>query len=71
LCWFYGKELYDKYRVPIGLIPLTWKVAYLQQWSSPQAIAKCKAPSKSMSTLAFDPSVTFSCSARDQPQEGE
>jgi len=41
VCWFFGRDLYDTYKVPIGLINSNWGGTYIQAWSSPAALAKC------------------------------
>lgn len=42
VCWFFGKQLYDKYQVPIGLVSSNWGGTIVQAWSSPDALSKCK-----------------------------
>eukprot|EP01113_Clastostelium_recurvatum_P045098 TRINITY_DN76_c0_g1_i1.p1 TRINITY_DN76_c0_g1~~TRINITY_DN76_c0_g1_i1.p1 ORF type:complete len:502 (-),score=102.31 TRINITY_DN76_c0_g1_i1:79-1584(-) len=43
VCWFYGKYLADANPgLPIGLISTNWGGTYVQAWSSPNALAKCK-----------------------------
>jgi len=41
-CWFFGKNLYDQNKIPLGLISSNWGGTIVQAWSSPQALAKCK-----------------------------
>jgi len=38
---FYGKDLYDQYQIPIGLVSSNWGGTYIQAWSSPDALSKC------------------------------
>jgi len=40
-CWFFGKDLYDVIKVPIGLISDNWGGTPVQAWSSPDALTKC------------------------------
>ena len=42
VCWLYGRDLYDAYSVPIGLISSDWGGTAIDKWSSPDALAKCK-----------------------------
>lgn len=42
VCWLYGRDLYDTYKVPIGLISSDWGGTSIDKWSSPDALAKCK-----------------------------
>jgi hypothetical protein len=43
ICWFYGKELYNQYKVPISLVSSNWGSTTMQAWSSPNTLKKCKA----------------------------
>jgi len=40
-CWFFGKNLYDKLQIPIGLMSNNWGGTIVQAWSSPEALKKC------------------------------
>jgi len=40
-CWFFGRDLYDTYGVPLGLISSNWGGTYIQAWSSPTALSQC------------------------------
>jgi len=40
-CWFTGRNLYDKYKVPLGLISTNWGGTVIQAWSSPDALKEC------------------------------
>jgi len=42
VCWFFGRDLFDAYQVPIGLISSNWGGTPIQAWSSPDALAKCQ-----------------------------
>lgn len=42
VCWFYGKNIYDKYKVPLGLLSSNWGGTPVEAWSSPEALEKCK-----------------------------
>jgi len=41
VCWYFGRNLYDKLQVPIGLISNNWGGTLVEQWSSPDVISKC------------------------------
>jgi len=41
VCWFTGRDLYNKYQVPIGLISSNWGGTVIQAWSSPAALKAC------------------------------
>ncbi|EDO41559.1 predicted protein, partial [Nematostella vectensis] len=41
VCWFYGKNLFDRLQYPIGLISTTWGGTAIEEWSSPDSLAKC------------------------------
>jgi len=42
VCWFFARNLYDRYKVPQGLISSNWGGTPVEAWSSPDALAKCK-----------------------------
>jgi len=42
-CWFFGKNLYDDIKIPIGLVSDNWGGTIVQAWSSPDALKKCNA----------------------------
>ena len=41
LCFMFGKNIYDQYRYPIGLIESNWGGTKIEVWSSPEATAAC------------------------------
>ncbi|KAH3756293.1 sialate O-acetylesterase [Pelomyxa schiedti] len=41
VCWFFGRELFDRQQIPIGLISDNWGGTYIEAWSSPDALAVC------------------------------
>jgi len=43
VCWFFGRDLYDTYKVPLGLISDNWGGTPVQAWSSPDALKVCPA----------------------------
>jgi len=45
-CWFFGRDLYDKVKIPLGLLSDNWGGTPVQAWSSPDALKKC--PQKSL-----------------------
>jgi sialate O-acetylesterase len=44
VCWFFGKELYKKLNVPIGLIQSAVGGTNIERWVSSETIGSCKAP---------------------------
>ncbi|KAK6169983.1 hypothetical protein SNE40_018485 [Patella caerulea] len=44
VCWFYGKDLYNELKYPIGLIASSWGGTLVESWSPPEAMSKCGAP---------------------------
>jgi sialate O-acetylesterase len=58
VCWFFGKQLYDKYRVPIGLVSSNWGGTIVQAWSSPEALSKCKVSEDEQTTTTTTTAVT-------------
>jgi sialate O-acetylesterase len=45
VCWFFGRDLYDRYQVPLGLFSDNWGGTIVQAWSSPEALKVCPATS--------------------------
>jgi len=41
VCWFFGRDLYNQYQVPVGLISTNWGGTYIQAWSSADALKVC------------------------------
>jgi hypothetical protein len=41
VCWYYGIQLYEELRYPIGLVATTWGGTPVEAWSSPDALATC------------------------------
>lgn len=41
VCWFYGKNIYDQYKRPIGLIATDWGGTPVESWSSPDSLSRC------------------------------
>ncbi len=42
-CWFWGRDLYNYLKYPIGLVDTDWGGTRVEAWSSPDALAKCTA----------------------------
>ena len=40
-CWFFGRDIYDHVKYPIGLVDTDWGGTPVESWSSPDALAKC------------------------------
>lgn len=40
-CWFFGKNLYDHLKYPIGLVDSDWGGTPVEAWSSHDALTKC------------------------------
>lgn len=41
VCWFYGKNIYDQYKRPLGLIATDWGGTPVESWSSPDSLRQC------------------------------
>ena len=41
VCWFFGRDLYKQYQVPIGLISSNWGGTAIEDWSAPNVIDAC------------------------------
>ncbi|XP_070577327.1 LOW QUALITY PROTEIN: sialate O-acetylesterase-like [Ptychodera flava] len=41
LCWFYGRNIYDHFKYPIGLVVSCWGGTPIEAWSSPDSLRKC------------------------------
>ncbi|XP_046843511.1 sialate O-acetylesterase-like isoform X2 [Xenia sp. Carnegie-2017] len=41
VCWYYGVQLYEELKYPIGLIATSWGGTPIEAWSSPDALAQC------------------------------
>jgi len=41
VCWFYGKNIYDRYKRPLGLIATDWGGTPVEAWSSPDSLRQC------------------------------
>jgi len=41
VCWFYGKNIYDQYKKPIGLVATDWGGTPVEAWSSPDSLHRC------------------------------
>ena len=41
VCWFYGRDIYDQYKIPLGLISSNWGGTPDEAWSSPDALKMC------------------------------
>jgi sialate O-acetylesterase len=64
-CWFFGKNLYDRYKVPIGLLSDNWGGTYIQTWMSPVALQKC---TEKDFPLAFElPKITVNGADPNKP----
>ena len=41
LCWFFGRDLFDHLKYPIGLVSSNVGGTIIEEWSSPTVLAKC------------------------------
>eukprot|EP01012_Entosiphon_sulcatum_P015631 TRINITY_DN20596_c0_g1_i2.p1 TRINITY_DN20596_c0_g1~~TRINITY_DN20596_c0_g1_i2.p1 ORF type:complete len:298 (-),score=48.60 TRINITY_DN20596_c0_g1_i2:797-1657(-) len=54
VCWFFGRDLFEKVNRPIGLIDTTWGGTPVEAWSSPDALHKCPYPPTEQGTQRVD-----------------
>jgi len=40
-CWYFGKNLYDKLKIPIGLVSTNWGGTSIEKWSSSSVFERC------------------------------
>jgi len=45
VCWMFGRRLFDKYSIPIGLMNVNYGGTCVEAWSSPEMLAKCNSSS--------------------------
>jgi len=45
ICWMFGRRLFDKYSIPIGLINVDYGGTCVEAWSSPETLTKCNTSS--------------------------
>lgn len=55
VCWFYGKNLYDQLKRPIGLIATDWGGTPIEAWSSPDALQQCNITGDKVDHLYLSP----------------
>jgi hypothetical protein len=69
VCWFYAKDLFDKTKIPQGIISSNWGGTIIQSWMDNSTNAKCgthnpktnkEEPPKYVSTPAPPPPLCFS-----------
>ena len=41
VCWLFGKRLYERLAIPIGLIKTSYGGTRIEAWSSPKALDVC------------------------------
>ena len=41
VCWLFARNMYDKFKIPIGLVASYWGGTPIQAWSSPDALKMC------------------------------
>lgn len=41
LCWMFGRRLYERYGIPIGLISSNYRGTRVEAWSSPETNSRC------------------------------
>ncbi|XP_065890778.1 sialate O-acetylesterase-like [Dysidea avara] len=60
-CWFFGRNLYDNLKYPIGLVATSWEGTTIEVWSSPDALKKCgiDGPLLPESVIPTTPSVLW------------
>jgi len=45
-CWFFGRSFYDNLKYPIGFVATGWSGTTVEEWSSPDALKKCRIDGK-------------------------
>ncbi|XP_027046270.1 sialate O-acetylesterase-like [Pocillopora damicornis] len=55
VCWFYGKNLYDQFKRPLGLVATDWGGTPVEAWSSPDALRKCNVTGNKVDNLYLLP----------------
>ena len=50
VCWFYGRDMYDQYKVPMGMVSSNWGGTPDEAWSSPDALEQCTSASAGSKT---------------------
>ena len=53
VCWLFGRNLYDHFKYPIGLISSNWGGTPIEDWSSPDVLAKCGVKENRYSTICY------------------
>ena len=41
VCWLFGKRLYERLAIPIGLVKTAWGGTRIEAWSSPHVLDVC------------------------------
>ena len=41
VCWFYGRDIYDQYKIPLGLVSSNWGGTIIEAWSSVDTLKMC------------------------------
>lgn len=64
VCWFYGRNIYNKTKIPIGLVSSNWGGTPDEAWSSPDALKECTTSDKVKQRVCagpnpHDPSVLW------------
>ena len=50
VCWLFARKLYDRYKIPLGMVSTAYGGTPIQAWSSPDALRKCPTPKLEKST---------------------
>ncbi|XP_072013827.1 sialate O-acetylesterase-like [Amphiura filiformis] len=70
VCWFYGRDLYDIYKVPMGMISTNWGGTPVEAWSSPDVIDTCVPAAKNKKANLTKSSFTSKSPKESQAREG-
>lgn len=57
VCWNFGKNIYDKINVPLGLLVTSWGGTNIEMWSSPEVLSQCNVPAAATDSVLWNAMV--------------